>query len=131
MRNVDWIVIALTVAYVLLVAFAFLDYSGLMLAAWMIGVHRAISPFTSVRSASCPRLHVSGMLLPSSSRRPRTTPSSRAMSSASASLSRTGLGVALGANRANQADAWNSGSPASSVVGTPGRAALRVGPVMA
>ena len=34
-------------------------------------------------------------------------------------------GVVLGANRANQAEVWNSGKPASVLVGTPGRAGLR------
>ena len=55
----------------------------------------------------------------------RVPSSSSALSSASVSLSRIGFGVPLGANRAFQADAWNSGRPASLVVGTFGSAGLR------
>jgi hypothetical protein len=65
------------------------------------------------------------MSQPSSSRRLRTPSSSSVLSSALVSLSRTDFGVPLGANRAFQAYAWNSGKPASFAVGTFGRVGLR------
>src|SRR5712692_410434 len=100
-------------------------YLALMLAALIIGVQRAISLLTSAASGCGPRSVLSGMSQPSSSRRLRMLSSSSALSSASVSLSRTGFGVPLGANKAFQADAWNSGKPASFAVGTFGRVGLR------
>src|ERR1700704_5604233 len=100
-------------------------HSALMFAASMIGVQRAISFLTSICNAIWPRLDLSGMSLAISARRLRTFMSSSALSSASVSLSRIGFGVDLGANKAFQADDWNSGSPASRVVGTFGSAGLR------
>ncbi len=91
----------------------------------MMGVHRAISLFTSLPSSAWPRLLLSGMSQPRSDRRLRTVSSSSALSSAAVSVSSTGCGVAFGANRPYQADTANSGSPASAVVGMVGRAALR------
>src|SRR5260370_36365989 len=100
-------------------------YSTLTFAAWMIGVQRAISLLTSARNGSGPRLGLSGMSQPRTSRRFRVTSSSSALSSAFASVSMIGFGVALGANRPFQADTWNSGNPASTVVGTLASAGFR------
>ncbi len=61
----------------------------------MIGVHRAISLFTSAARGRGPRLALSGISLPRSSRRLRVTGSSSALSSAPSSFSRIGPGVAL------------------------------------
>ena len=47
------------------------------------------------------------------------------------SRSSIGFGVPLGANRANQAEVWNSGSPASTVVGTFGSIGFRRGDAIA
>src|SRR6516225_11049747 len=100
-------------------------YSTLMLAALMIGVQRAISLVTRAASGCGPRFDLFGISQPRSSRRLRTFSSSSALSSVSVSLSRAALGVPLGANKAFQADASNSGKPASFVVGTFGRIGLR------
>src|ERR1700730_7646328 len=100
-------------------------YSILTLAAWMIGVQRAISLLTKARNGCGPRFPLSGISQPRTNRRLRVASSSSALSSASTSLSRIGFGVALGANKPVQADAWNSGSPASTVVGTFGMIGLR------
>src|SRR5262249_18306778 len=97
-------------------------YSALMLAALMIGVQRAISLATRAASDCGPRFDLAGMSQPRSSRRLRTFLSSSALSSASVSMSRAAFGVPLGANKAFQADALNSGKPASFDVGTFGRA---------
>src|SRR5712671_6975738 len=96
-----------------------------MLAELMIGVHFAISLLTNAARNCGPRLALSGMSLPKSNRRLRVVASSSALSSASVSLSRIGFGVALGANNAFQANAWNSGRPASLEVGTFGNIGLR------
>src|SRR5215467_4258945 len=102
-----------------------LSHSALMFAAWMIGVQRATSLFTSAASDCCPRLALSGISQPRSSSRLRTFVSSSAVLSAWASLSRTAFDVVLGANKAFQAEAWKSGNPASFAVGTFGRVGLR------
>src|SRR5712691_3922039 len=101
------------------------NYSALMLAALMIGVQRAISLLTRTASGCWPRFDLAGMSQPRPSRRLRTLSSSSALSSASVSVSRTAFGVPLGANKAFQADASNSGKPASFDVGTFGRLGLR------
>src|SRR5215813_6534428 len=85
------------------------DHSALMLAALMIGVQRAISLVTRAASDCGPRFDLAGMSQPRSSRRLRTFSSSSALSSASVSMSRAAFGVPLGANKAFQADALNSG----------------------
>src|SRR6516162_2490167 len=102
-------------------------YSILTLAALMTGVQRAISLLTSAASAAWPRRSLGGMSQPRSMRRLRTFSSSSALSRASVSLSRIGLGVALGAKSPYQPVAWKSGSPASLVVGRFGSAGLRAG----
>ena len=79
-------------------------HSILMFAELMIGVHLATSPFTSLASDCGPRLVLSGMSLPNSSKRFRVVASSSVLSSARASLSMIGFGVVLGANRAVQPD---------------------------
>src|SRR5262249_16139789 len=91
----------------------------------MIRVQRAPSLFTRWASGCWPRLALSGISLTRSSSRLRGISSSSALSSASVSLSRIRFGVPLGANNATQADTLNSGKPASLVVGTFGRIALR------
>src|SRR3979411_2204175 len=100
-------------------------HSVLTFAALMTGDQRATSLLTRARSGCWPRFGLSGMSQPRSSRRLRTLSSSSALSSASVSLSMIGFGVPFGANRAFQADASNSGMPASFDVGTFSMVTLR------
>src|SRR5262249_3480023 len=100
-------------------------HSPLMLAALMIGVQRAISLFTNVASACWPRFSLWRPSLPSSAKRFLTVSSSKDSSSAALSLSTMGCGVPFGANSAHQGAVWNSGSPASRVVGMSGNTWLR------
>src|SRR3954454_21899368 len=96
-------------------------HSALTFAAFMIGVHRAMSLFTSVASACGPRISLSGTSPPSSSRRLRVFSSSSALSKALLSASRIGRAVPFGANKAHHGDESRLGRPASLVVGTFGR----------
>src|SRR5262249_31911515 len=101
------------------------SHSSLTFAALMIGAQRAISLFTRAASGGWPRRALSGTSQPISASRLRTFSAWRALSRASVSRSRIGCVVPLGANKAHQGMAWNSGSPASFAVGTFGRAGLR------
>ena len=97
-------------------------------AALMTGVQRRSRSSPASPSACRPRRSLPGMSLPRSSRRLRVASSSSALSSARRQLvERSAFGVPLGANSAFQAEAWNSGRPASLVVGTSGSAGLRSG----
>src|SRR5215470_12553031 len=96
-------------------------HSALTFAAFMIGVHRAMSFFTSVASGCGPRMSLSGTSPPSPSKRLRVFSSSNALSKALLSASRIGRAVPFGANNAHHGDESRLGRPASSVVGTSGR----------
>src|SRR5215470_12642338 len=96
-------------------------HSALTFAALMMGVHRAMSLFTSVANACGPRMSLSGTSPPSSSKRLRVLSSSSALSKAPLSASRIGRAVPFGANKAHHGDEPRLGRPASLVVGTSGR----------
>src|SRR5512132_2017860 len=72
-------------------------------AAFRMGVQRATSLLTKLARASGERPGLSGITLPSSSRRLRVASSSSALTSVSLSFAMISLGVPLGANSAFQA----------------------------
>src|SRR5882762_9817240 len=96
-------------------------HSALTFAAFIIGVHRAMSLFTSIASCCGPRMSLSGTSPPSSSKRLRVFSSSSALSRAPLRASRIGCAVPFGANKAHHGDESRFGRPASLVVGTFGR----------
>src|SRR6266511_4221400 len=75
-------------------------------AAFRMGVQRATSLWTKLARASGERPGLSGITLPSSSRRLRVASSSSALTSVSLSFAMISLGVPLGANNAFQALTW-------------------------
>src|SRR5438552_16950175 len=93
-------------------------HSALTFAALIIGVHRAMSLFTSSASGCGPRISLSGTSPPSSSKRLRVFSSSSALSKAALRLSRIGCAVPVGANKAHHGDESRFGRPTSLVVGT-------------
>ena len=94
-------------------------------AAFMIGVHRAMSLFTSVASACLAALCLVGNVAAEIGQALAHGVVVERLVERIGDRSRIGCGVAFGANRPHQARHRGSGSPASAVVGMLGSAALR------